>query len=78
MHNGDAEMTTDQKSKPEVNLRDVIKWKFETYVRRCALIDVIDEIYSSLDNKEYVMGIYLDLKKSIWHSGSQYFIMETT
>jgi len=25
MHNGDAEMTTDQKSKSEVNLRDVIK-----------------------------------------------------
>ena len=29
-----------------------------------ALIDVIDEIYSSPDNKEYVMGIYLDLKKA--------------
>jgi len=26
-----------------------------------ALIDVIDNIYSHLDNKEYVLGIYLDL-----------------
>ena len=52
--------------------------KVSKYSTVLALIDVIDEIYSSLDNKEYVMGIYLDLKKSIWHSGSQYFIMETT
>jgi len=29
-----------------------------------ALIDVIDNIRSSLDNKDYVMGIYLDLKKA--------------
>jgi len=29
-----------------------------------ALIDVIDNIYSHLDNKEYVLGIYLDLKKA--------------
>ena len=44
--------------------------KVSKYSTVLALIDVIDEIYSSLDNKEYVMGIYLDLKKSIWHSGS--------
>jgi len=29
-----------------------------------ALIDVIDNVYSHLDNKEYVLGIYLDLKKA--------------
>ena len=34
MHHGHAEMTTDQKSKPEVNSRDVIKWMSEAYVRR--------------------------------------------
>jgi len=36
----------------------------QKYSTVLALIDVIDEIYSSLDNKEYVMGIYLDLKKA--------------
>jgi len=34
MHHGDAEMTTDQKSKPEVNSRDVIKWMSEAYMCR--------------------------------------------
>ena len=29
-----------------------------------ALIDVIDDIYSSLDNSETVVGIYLDLQKA--------------
>jgi len=29
-----------------------------------ALIDVIDNIYSHLDNREYVLGIYLDLQKA--------------
>ena len=34
MHHDHAEMTIDQKSKPEVNSRNVIKWNSEAYVRR--------------------------------------------
>jgi len=29
-----------------------------------ALIDVIDDIYSHLENNEYVLGMYLDLQKA--------------
>ena len=34
------------------------------YSTTLALIDVVENIYDSLDNKEHVLGIYLDLKKA--------------
>ena len=34
------------------------------YSTTLALIDILEDIYDSLDNKEYVLGIYLDLKKT--------------
>ena len=36
----------------------------QNYSTVLALIDVVDDIYSHLENKEYVLGIYLDLQKA--------------
>ena len=37
---------------------------FRRYSTTLALIDVVDEIYQHLDNRDMVLGIYLDLQKA--------------
>jgi len=43
----------------------------QKYSAVLALIDVIDDIYGYLENKNFVLGIYLDLQKAfdtVYHS----------
>ena len=42
-----------------------------------ALITLTDKIKQVIDNGEYAIGIYLDLKKSIWYGKSWHIIEKT-
>ncbi len=35
-----------------------------------ALMELIEDITSSIDNKKYAVGVFIDLKKSLWYNWS--------
>ena len=59
----------DQKSKPEVNSRDVIKWKFEAYVRNLYKVKIQDGGGRHFEFRKNVNNFALDkdiLHQIIW------------